>query len=346
VRSKNVGLAAILAATLLQGPLRAQAPSVTVGGTIYAHFLYQLKDSANHVNNFDIARAYINVNGKFAYGIGARVTPDIFRSADGALSYRLKYAYASWTPKEKSAVTFLLGMMNTPFVGWEEQLWDYRMQGTVAMDRTLYMSSADFGAGFEGNWGYDKLNVHVGLYNGENYNRAPGDKRKDLMSRVSVRLLGTDEGGRTGGLRLTGYAQLGAPNGGGTRQRYIGMLSYRSKVLTLAAELATTKDSVVPAVTTPPTPATPERSGRVISAFGVLRVPNSKVQIIGRVDSHDPNTDADNDRQTRIIAGVAYHMSSNLRVLLDLDHLSYQGTPTPAQEAVRSQALFQIQLVF
>ena len=124
------------------------------------------------------------------------------------------------------------------------------------------------------------------------------------------------------------------------------MLSYRSKVVTLAAELASTKDSVVPAVTTPPTAATPEKSGRVVSVFGVLRIPKSKFSIIGRVDATDPNTSVDNDRQTRVIAGLSYTMSSNLRVMLDLDNVSYQTTPTPAQEAVRSQALFQIQLTF
>ena len=343
--SKNVGLIAVVVAALFQGQLHAQAPTVTVGGVAYAQYQYQLKDSANHINNFDVTRAYINVIGKFAYGIGTRVTADIFRSTDGSLSYRLKYAYATWTP-EKSALTFKLGQMHTPWLDWEEHLWDYRMQGQMAVERGGYMSSSDFGAGVDGNWGFDKVNMQLGVYNGENYNKAPGDQRKDLMGRVSVRLAGTDEGGRDGGLRLTGYGQVGKPNGGGTRQRYIGMLSYRSKVVTLAAELASTKDSVIPAVTTPPTAATPEKSGRVVSVFGVLRIPKSKFSIIGRVDATDPNTSVDNDRQTRVIAGLSYTMSSNLRVMLDLDNVSYQTTPTPAQEAVRSQALFQIQLTF
>ena len=79
--------------------LAAQAPTVTVGGVAYAQYGYQLKDTANHVNNFDITRAYLNVIGKFAYGINTRVTADIYRNADGSLAYRLKYAFASWTPE-------------------------------------------------------------------------------------------------------------------------------------------------------------------------------------------------------------------------------------------------------
>jgi hypothetical protein len=324
---------------VMASPLMGQAPTVTVGGVAYAGYVYQLKDTANHVNNFDVTRAYINVIGKFAYGIGTRVTADIYRNTDGSLAYRLKYAYATWTP-EKSALTFKFGQMHTPFIDWEENLWDYRMQGTMALERAGYMSSSDFGAGVDGNWGFDKVSMQVGVYNGENYNKAPGDQRKDLMGRLSVRVLGTDQPGRTGGLRLTGYGQIGKPTSGGKRQRYIGMLSYRSKVVTLAAEYAATKDTVT-------SPASGLKKGRVISAFGVLRVPKSKVQIIGRFDSTDPNTDVDNDRTSRIIAGVAYQLSDNLRILGDFDHLTYQGgTTTPALEAVRSQALFQIQFTF
>ena len=333
----------VLSAVVMAGPLMAQAPTVTVGGVGYAQYVYQLKDTANHLNNFDVTRAYINVIGKFAYGIGTRVTGDVYHNTtDGSLSYRLKYAYATWTP-EKSALTFKFGQMHTPFLDWEENLWDYRMQGGMAMERAGYMSSSDFGAGIDGNWGFDKVNMQVGIYNGENYNKPVAtDKQKDVMGRVSVRLLGTDQGGRSGGLRLTGYGQVGKPTGGGRRNRFLGMLSYRSKVVTLVAEYAATKD-------TASAPAAATKKGRVISAFGVLRVPKSKIQIIGRFDSTDPNTASTviNDRTSRIIAGLAYQFSDNLRILGDFDHLSYQGgVTTPALEAVRSQALFQVQFTF
>jgi hypothetical protein len=118
-------------------------------------------------------------------------------------------------------------------------------------------------------------------------------------------------------------------------------------MLTLAGELASTRDTVNAIGVAP---AVARKTGRVISGFGVVRVPPSyKFQLIGRVDVTDPNTasTSTSDRQTRYIGGVAYEISGNLRVLADIDHLVYQGgTPTPALEAVRSQALFQIQLTF
>jgi hypothetical protein len=233
-------------------------------------------------------------------------------------------------------------MLNTPYVEWEEALWDYRMQGTTVLDRAGYLSSSDFGFLVDGNWGAEKVSLSAGVINGENYNRPLGDKGKDLVGRLSVRLAATDDPGRTGGVRVTGYGQTGKPTGGGVRRRLVGTLSYRSKLLTLAGVGAVTSDSALT------DPVTPKRDGRVLSGFGVLRLPPSyRLQFIGRVDAVDPNTDANNDRQTRFIVGIGYQVTPNLRVLADLDNVSYQGgVTTPALELVRTQALFQVQFTF
>jgi hypothetical protein len=337
-------------ASLAAGTAAAQAPplatpTVTVGGVAYAQYLYQFKDTANHVNNFDVTRAYLNVIGKFSGGLGTRVTADVYRNADGSLGYRLKYAYAAYTP-ENSALTFKLGQIHTPLLDWEEALWDYRMQGTMPLERGGYVSSSDFGVGVDGNWKHDLVNAQFGIYNGETYNKAPGDQRKDAMGRVSVRLLATDDPSRVGGLRVTGYGQIGKPTGGGVRDRYLGMVSYKSKLVTLAGEFARTRDRQ----DAPPAPATPTPStidGDVVSVFGTLRIPQTRAALIGRVDLTDPNKDASNDRQTRFIAGVSYQLTPALRLLADVDNVSYQGgTPSPALYATKTQGLFQAQFVF
>lgn len=312
------------------------APSVSVGGVAYLHFAQQLKDTA-HGNNFDVARAYLTLQGKFASGVGGRVTADIYRVADGSLGYRLKYAFASWAPG-KGQVTARFGMTGTPWVEWEEGLWGYRMQGTVAMDRNGYLSSSDLGLALEYAGKDDAVSVQGGLYNGETYSKTPGDQRKDVMARASVRLLATNEPGRFGGLRITGYAHYGTPTGGGDRHRAIGMISYRSKRATLGLQHGIAIDSVAGKAGT---------RGAVTSGYAVLRFPRSPIALLARVDRVDPDTRVDGDRKTRTIAGISYKVSPNLLVLADLDHLSYQsGAPTPALDAVRSTALFQIQLTF
>jgi hypothetical protein len=348
---KLAGLLALLGSVAGAGRAPAQGsppptPTVTVGGVVYAQYLYQFKDTASHVNNFDITRSYINVVGKFPSGLATRVTADIYRNADNSLAYRLKYAYAAFTP-EGSALTFKLGEIHTPLLDWEEALWDYRMQGQMALERGGYVSSSDFGLGVDGNWKKDLVNMQVGIYNGENYNRGTGDQRKDAMGRVSVRVMETDDGSKVGGLRLTGYGQVGKPTGGGIRDRWLGMVSYRSKLLTLAGEYARTKDRQ-DAPAPPATPQATDIDGQILSFFGVLKVPNSRAAIIGRVDLTDPNTDVDNNKQTRFIAGVSYQLTPALRLMADVDNVGFEGDAplAPAVYATKTQGLFQAQFVF
>jgi hypothetical protein len=347
---KLAGLLGILSFLAGAGTAMAQGnppptPSITVGGVVYVQYLYQVKDTTNHVNNFDITRAYINIIGKFPSGLSTRVTPDIYRNTDGSLAYRLKYAYAAFTP-EHSAVTFKLGQIHTPWLDWEEALWDYRMQGQMALERGGYMSSSDFGLGVDGNWKKDFVNAQWGIYNGENYNKGTGDQRKDAMGRVSVRVLATDDGSRVGGLRLTGYGQVGKPTGGGLRDRWVGMVSYKSKMITLAGEYARTRDRQ----DAPPAPATPTATidGQVMSFFGVLRIPNTQAALIGRVDVTDPDKDLSLNRQTRFIAGASYQLTPALRLLANVDNLAFEGDApiAPAVYATKTQGLFQAQFVF
>lgn len=342
---------ALLAVIIGGGTVRvaAQAPTVTVGGVGYLQYGYQLKDTANHVNSFDVTRAYLNVIGKFSSGIGTRVTGDVYRAADNSLLYRLKYAYVSYAP-EGGALSYRFGLTQTPLLDWEEGLWDYRMQGPMALDRAGYVTSSDYGLAVDGNWGKDgAINLQAGVYNGEGYHGATGDQRKDAEARLSVRLLPTDEGGGRGGLRLTGFVQYGKPTGGGQRERYLGMLSYKTKQYLLAAEYASTTDS---STATP----SPKVSGSVLSVYGFARIPNTKFGVIGRVDVVDPNTSlADNpnnvpaaaaNKQTRVIVGGSYQLSPNVRLLLDLDNNSYSGGTPPNADLTRSTLYFHTQLTF
>src|SRR5256712_4221712 len=212
-RALGVAVVAAAAGSVQLAAQGSQAPQVTVGGLVYTQYLYQLKDSVNHFNNFDITRAYVNVLGKFSGGVGTRVTADIYRNADGSLGYRLKYAFATYTP-QGSPLTFKIGQIHTPWIDWEEALWDYRVQGTMAMDRAGYLSAADLGVGVDGKWGPDKVNFQLTVGNGRFYSKPGTTEGKDAQARVSVRVLDTDDSSRVGGLRITGYAGYGtAPTG-------------------------------------------------------------------------------------------------------------------------------------
>src|SRR5438132_8349551 len=192
---------AVVAAAAGAAPLAAQAataPQVTVGGLVYTQYLYQLKDSVNHFNSFDITRAYVNLLGRFSGGVGTRVTLDLYRNADGSLGYRLKYAFATYTP-QGSPLTFKIGAIHTPWLDWEEALWDYRVQGTMAMDRAGYLSAADLGVGGAGKRGPDKVNFQLTVVNGSFYSKPGTTEGKDAQARVSVPRLDTADSDPVGG---------------------------------------------------------------------------------------------------------------------------------------------------
>ncbi len=212
-----LGFVALLAGVSNASAQVPQTPTVTVGGLGYFQYAYSFQeDSAQktvgsgnfgHQNNFDVTRAYINVIARLPFGVGARITPDIITTRNNTVTgliLRMKYAYVSWTPKSgASPVTFKFGEIQTPWLDWEEALWDYRMQGQMAMERAGYLSSSDLGISIDGNIHYDKFNWTAGFYDGENYSGIPGDSRKDLMARASFKIFNTDQPGRVGGFRIT-----------------------------------------------------------------------------------------------------------------------------------------------
>jgi hypothetical protein len=321
----------VLALAAVANGANAQSPTLTVGGVGYLQYGYQLHQDSTmtppgHQNNFDVTRAYVNVIGKFPGGLLTRVTVDLDgrKAATNQQTIRLKYAYGAYTP-ENSPLTYKLGLLHTSLLDWEEALWDFRMQGQMAMERGGYVSSSDFGAGIDGNFGYEKLDMQLAVVNGENYSGAPGDSRKDVMGRLSYKLVNSDLPGRVGGLRITAYGQYGKPTTGGQRERYLGMLSYKSKVATLAAEYAMTKDSTA-GNGAGGIAAKPYVKGQIVSAYGVYWF-NPKWSILGRFDLTDPNTDsaAKNDQVTRVIGGIAFQLHEHLRLLADVDYAKLQG---------------------
>jgi len=356
VHARLVAALCALSATALPALAQtsgSQAPPVTVGGVVYGQYQYNLQDSigagglnTGKQNYFAIKRAYINVIGRFSGGLLTRITADIAPAGTGNQVYRLKYAYAAWTPTN-SSLTYKFGLIHTPWLDWEEALWDYRMQGTMPIERAGYATSSDFGAGIDGHWSSEGVNAQLTLVNGEGYSGGTGDKGKDVQLRVSVRLSKTDDASRVGGLRLTGYAGYGKRTGGGDRNRFIGLISYKSKQFTVGGEFASTKDTVSPvAADSLNLGGGANATGTVLAAYGVLHFTNSPVAVIGRVDVSDPNTSTNPNKLTRGIAGISYQLNPNLRMLADVDLLSFEATPTNTTNSTRQQALVQMQFTF
>lgn len=302
-------------------PLTAQ---VTVSGVGYAHYRYQLDtdsspDAGARSDNFDVDRSYLTVQAPLGDGLSSKVTIDVDnRDAGPSLQFRLKYAWLGWSP-EGSALQARFGMIPTPMVGHVEDIWGHRMQGQVAVDRTGHLTSSDLGISLGGRWRDGAVTGLIGLYNGEGYDQEPGDHRKDVAARVSVRMAASDTTGDNAGLQLTGYGHHGRPTGGGIRHRAAAMLSYQSRRVTVAASWTATTDS---------TPEFARAAGRVVSIFGVYRIPGTRLSALARLDEVDRDTSVEtSDDETVLILGGAWRWNDMVRLMVDFD------LPTPASHS-------------
>jgi hypothetical protein len=109
------------------------------------------------------------------------------------------------------------------------------------------------------------------------------------------------------------------------------MVSYRTNDLTLAAQYAAITDSTAGGPSAigggGAVAVVRQKKATVVSAYAVYHFPATRFSLLGRVDLVNTNT-ADTtvqSKSTRLIAGVAYQVSPNLRLLADVDMLSYKS---------------------
>jgi hypothetical protein len=360
----------ILAATA--APVRAQVtlaaaytppddtPSIKIGAVIFADYTYQRKPSAKDAdgnaispNSFNVARSYINVTGNISHIVAFRITPDITRetgtgsSLNGSLTFRLKYAYAQvnlddWMPK---GTWVRFGILQTPFIDFLEGIYRYRFQGTVFPEREGYISSADAGVSFRTALPRNYGDVQVGVYNGENYNKAEANDQKAVMVRGSLRPLPMHSVLR--GWRVTGFYIADHYVRNAERKRAILNTTFEHKHLNAGFDYLDTKDQAS-AVT-----GARDLHGKGWSVFATPRLPNaadgSSWELFLRYDRMKPTdevavvggaTTSGNGVNERTIAGLAYWFpkqgSVSAALLLDVENTTFSGYPEarPTQQRI------------
>src|ERR1700682_5234502 len=230
-------------------------PKFSIGATIFSDYTYVSSPKATdadgnsiHSSSFNVTRAYINVTGNLNHWLAFRITPDVARetstpaSLSGSQLFRLKYAFAQfnlddWATKGS---WLRLGVQQTPYVDYTEGIYRYRFQGTIFPEREGFLSSAD--AGFSGHYNFpgNYGDLHVGFYNGENYNKAETNNQKAVQIRGTVRPLPL--GGILKGLRVTGFLNDDHFAAGDKRQRAIGQITFESSFVNAGFDAPRTKD--------------------------------------------------------------------------------------------------------
>jgi hypothetical protein len=352
-------------------------PSIRVGLTLFPTYVIQTTPEITDADGnavkrsaFDVARAYINIAGNVSHLVAFRLTPDITRQSglltlgagnsvsSDSLVFRIKYAYGQfnfddWMTRGSWA---RLGIQQTPWVDFEEGIYRYRFQGTVFSERIplpTAMTSSDAGASFHYNLPSNYGDIHVGVYNGENYQRVEVNDQKALEFRGTVRPFATRLP-LLRGLRahLVYYNDHYA--GSDERKRVMGNVTFEHPYLNAGFDylsatdrtLATATDASSTGYSIWATPRAPRADGSSFEAL--LRydhfTPNTATTLAPASTSPAPGATVLNDqRQKRTIAGLAYwfpHQGNvSTALLVDYDGQHFDNITTAPVRSVSVHGL-------
>jgi hypothetical protein len=336
-------------------------PSVAVGGTVYANFEYlqepTVRDAANdviHQEGFNITRAYITVTGQINRFIGFRITPDVVRVGQvnganvagltGTLTYRLKYAFGQFNfsgfgmqkPWVAQGDWIRLGLQQTPIVDYEEQIYRYRYQGTIFIEREGFLTSSDLGGSVHWNFPDNYGDIHVGYYNGEGYTSPQVNNQFAFQIRGTVRPV--PGMAILKGLRLTGFYDSDHYIQGAKKERTVAQMTFENPYVNVGFDYLWTQDQT--------TAILPVIKAKGYSVWATPRTTFGLEALI-RYDDFDPNENTP-AKKKRLIVGPAYWFKvakSGLAasVLLGYEEVKYSGyTPAspPREERYGVYTLF------
>ena len=353
-------------------------PSIRVGLTLFPTYVLQttppITDADGNVvkkSAFDVARSYINITGNVSHLVAFRVTPDITRESglltlgtgnsvsSDSLVFRIKYAYGQfnfddWMTRGSWA---RLGIQQTPWVDFEEGIYRYRFQGTVFAERIplpTAMTSSDAGASFHYNFPSNYGDIHVGVYNGENYQKVEVNNQKALEFRGTLRPFATSLPVLRG-LRAHLVYYNDHYNSGDERKRVMGNVTFEHQYLNAGFDYLSAKDQTLATAT--------DASSKGYSVWATPRAPmanGSSWEGLLRYDHFTPNTATtlapataspaalgvtvlNDQHQNRTIAGIAYwfpHQGNvSTAILIDYDGQHFDNISTAPVRSVSVHGL-------
>lgn len=241
---------------------------------------------------------------------------------------------------------------------FEEGIYRYRFQGTVFAERIplpTAMTSSDAGVSVHYNLPHNYGDVHVGVYDGENYQRVETNNEKAIELRGTLRPFAAKTPVLRGlRVHFVGYTDHYVAEG--TRSRVLGSLTYEHKYVNAGFDYLDAKDRVLP---TAPTIAgngfsfwaTPRKEFPDGSSWEALVrfdhwTPDSTHTPAPAATAPIPGVTMLNDQhQDRTIAGVGYwfpHQGPvSTAILVDYDAQHFDNLTTVAAKSLSIHGLLQ-----
>ncbi|RME89035.1 MAG: hypothetical protein D6767_09180 [Candidatus Hydrogenedentota bacterium] len=323
--------------------VKKETPQAKFKARIYAQYEGQLKKTTNGVdtakgklkNEFSIERVYLRYTNYIAPHWKIHATTDIGRAdldANGSkdkYAVFLKYAYAQYgaVKKEEQKGTFAyrisMGMFATYWIDLSDNFRKYRFVSKTDIDDLKIETSSDLGLGLSLFFVDKLITLDTAIQNGEGYGKPESNNYKASRSMLGIHPKFGDWK-----LSILGYVSLNQTE---VKDSHLVagpalQLAY-AKLLRLQASYMLLDDKVAGTST----------KGNVLSVFlsiGLADLIGAPLEIAGQMDLYDPDTSAQNDKQTKIIGGLVYRPLKLVAFSVDFMQKSTDTTQKTEEQAV------------
>ncbi|PID95241.1 MAG: hypothetical protein CSA95_00600 [Bacteroidetes bacterium] len=297
-------------------------------------------------NRFVLKRSYFTLKKRLNPIFSVRYTMDLTVDKEGDdagnVETRLKYLYVkAKMPFQGDYFTGMwveAGMVHRPWLDYEQKINTYRVQDNMFIERNKIFNSADFGVTVGGNIGpkMDKAFLEevngampgkwfsyvLGIYNGGGYSSAEHNKNKVFAARLSIRPFAN----RFPQLQLSGCINTGKGNAreAPAFNQLLGFMAYTGRHLTLTAQYHAGVGDFRAKYVEEGNPSKALKNDGY-SFFGEYRIHKTPFAVWGRFDLFEVHRSPSTDQVKRIIGGLTYVISKNLRLVVNAEHNQDKG---------------------
>ena len=325
-----------------------KADDTKVSGRLYSYWGMDISDGGDNANEFALGRAYLTVRSKLSEFTSLRITTDLreAQDTDGNTQYNiiLKYGYIDWRPAfANEALKVRFGLQPTPYIDYQNKLWGRRYLSKTVSDINKYLTTSDLGISLNVELGMDEKlgQIAVALFNGTSYSKL-GEKNSQKDFNAYGRLNPFWENNDF--KRTTLIAQFYY----GTQNIIISNLveasDYSRQLISIGGLLAyrNTFDIGLDLnwYTTGQGPNTNDLSQSGLSIHTTLYFKDAQGQdlamrnlnLFGRIDLNDPNTDLADDGNIYIIGGIEMVLTKGFKTSLNIRSRSFERANSTTQK--------------
>ena len=327
---KNV-LWFLLVCVLLFGSASAQDKGPKFSGLMFGDYFY---NAANHdttkkdLNGFQFRRIYITADYDVSDNFSSRFRLEADQGEitnNGKITTMVKDAWLKWKNIFDGS-DLIFGISPTPAFDVSEGAWGHRYLEKTIMDLNGIVSSRDLGVDLKGKFdqnGTAKYWVKIGNNSGNapevnKYKRFYGMLEFDPSPNFLVTVYGD----------YASYPQIQDPfkNEMVGNSAFVGaaFLNYRQKGQFSVGVEGYMRSQQNNAVNTDGT-ALESLNGFGVSVWAYVNF-SEAVQLVGRFDTADPNTNVDKDGRSMILAGLQFNPAKNVSITPNVEVFSYQAS--------------------